>query len=185
MLEIFAIIVMSLIVLGSLSKESYWFAFWVTVGSIVGAWFLFDIGDSIKQITVREAVVYAIMYLVVGSGYSVAKWALQLNKFTRRMKEEANIKGVSVQVYAKSIARREFYFPSFEGVNLTTNKDGDVEFIKASDFRETVAAWIMWWPFLLILTIFDDLFRNVANFVLDLTGRVYQKILDSFTISIK
>jgi len=164
--------------------DRFGFATLLMIATIVAAQY-FHIADILGWVSKNYAwtLVYVIVYLILGIGWSIGKWVLFLRKFNRKRLEAVSavqstakqedpptqsVKDISVHL------KHEMY----KGTYLSQRP-------KASDYKGTIIAWMIWWPISMISTFLNDPVRELFNIVYDQLSGLYQTLADKIVSDIE
>lgn len=113
----------------------------------------------------NKVVFISIAYFVVGLMWSIYKWIVFV-KFKNEyyLNEKDNI----LQKHWEDVIKQENI------VNLGKRCKP-----LATEHKETITAWIIWWPFSVLRYLFRDFFVDIANWIFKLTSKIFDSITES------
>lgn len=109
------------------------------------------------------------LYVLVGIAWSFIKWTVFLAKKRVEYKEKKD----AFQKYMEFTEWTPELLAKFAERNSHL-------LVKASDHKGDLTFWASYWPFSILGTIFNDLFRKIWTHLYNLLHDVYQRIADSF-----
>ena len=136
---------------------------YVAVGLVVSLlkWFFY----------VRKKTKGLYTYLLVGDGKSLEERMLAYVKDTWDGKKTVNLGIIKFMIQADKVddAKDGRTYPTFANPRFDWDYDSD-------DLAQVIAAWTTWWPFYLVLIIFEDFLARFFDLIVDLFGNAYTRI---------
>jgi hypothetical protein len=149
------------------------------------AWFLFGEGNLLVQIAQNWKLVLIAMgaYMVVGTIWSLIKWRLFASKKARKYNElktkwfDKNAPGKNLadlseqeeKVFWESIANSWGGYHKADGIK----KEIVPSYL---DHKEDILVWMIWWPFSLFWTVFDDLLKQLGEIIMHKLRHVFTNV---------
>jgi hypothetical protein len=202
-LELILLIFSPLILLGLLVNDKYGWATLVTLltGGLL-AWnnwaeiTAFFSGEG----AVGNTAVAVFIYVGIGLVVSLLKWFFYVRKKTRSFYQYIHVGGngtleecllnfvknqydgkkdlqlgiIKFQVKADKVKDENDEFSQSKS-KVFTNPRFDWDY-DSGDLAEAIAAWTTWWPFFLVLVVFEDFLARFFDLIVDLFGNAYNHI---------
>lgn len=143
----------------------------ITVGVL---WFFFDIPIfSAIWNNPLWAMLGFIAYFVVGTGWSMVKWLLHVTRLKDDFLEDREkwLKSEAGNLPSEEVELA--WWNSFEGSQWRPKIPAH-----ASNHKELITLWIMYWPWSALWTLLDDPLRRLVNWIYRQIQFVYVRISD-------
>ena len=178
----FVLVATLLIILGVVIAEKYWGAFWVTVfGGGVIAYFARDSLSTLSDISISAWLFGIVGYIAIGYVYSMIKWAFYVKKAI------AHINNIQLKTTEERVnhAINDYDFRhKFDAIRVSLN-GSQVSINRSGEFATTITAWAIWWPFIAVQMVFQDIISSIYEYLTEALGKIYQAILNSFVSELK
>lgn len=171
-----------LVVLGVVAAEKYWGAFWVTViGGGVIAYFARDSLSTLSDISISAWLFGIVGYIAIGYVYSMIKWAFYVKKAIAHIN---NIQLKTTEERVRDAINDYDFRHKFNAIRVSLD-DGQFSINRSREFATTITAWAIWWPFIAIQMLFQDIISSIYKYLSEALGKIYQAILISFVSELK
>lgn len=172
--------VLFLVLLFIVENEKYWGAFVYTAIVLTVGYFLFkeDVSAHLSSnpITMKDVILWVVVYFVVGFFVSIAKWAFSVRKAQK-----------CVLNHKKQMTPDRDFDWYLRQYNLSKSidiklKDGVVHFSRSSDFGAYVGAWITWWPVILTQMLVSDILLKIGTYMGEVSGKMFDGVASLFDV---
>lgn len=172
-----------LVVLGVVAAEKYWGAFWVTViGGGVIAYFSRESLPALSEISISTWLFGVVGYIAIGYVYSMIKWAFYVKKAVNVINNISPNKTAAEKI--DRIVNDYNFRHKFEAIKVSL-VDDKIVIDRSGEFSTTITAWAIWWPFIAIQMLFQDIISNIYEYLTEALGKIYQAILNSLASELK
>ena len=166
-----------------LEKEKDVWTTFIFVGSLIALNYLYKL-DAITYVRHHPLVVlkYAALYFVFGILWSIIKWAFFIHKFKAEYKAfkakwlKENVKPGADKTLTAVMAAELMQRARHAGIK--------VEAPEASDNKDALARWGIYWPFSILGFLLNDLLRKSWNFIVECLQSTYERIAESIYHSV-
>jgi len=160
------------IIMAFIGDEKFLPSFWILVipGVIMSYFGWEHIVSWFGGLSLTTMVMAPIVYLAAGFVVAVIKWAFRSSKAATYV---ATSKNFVLHERASQVRYQ------FEGLALIES-DGVESLTRSNKFNAVIGAWVVWWPFVLIASLFTDFIGNIVRIVTGWMGGTFQAITDYF-----
>lgn len=123
-------------------------------------------------------------YFVIGTAWSIVKWYVKVKDYVCEHNEK---KAEFIDEYRKSLNTGDAT-PTDRFMNDRWKDSGSTVFYnkaEAKNEKATIGYWITYWPFSMVVFVFEDLFNRIVDKIISSFQGVYKKIEDRAYIGLK
>lgn len=172
---ILGLLVWLLLILVFVADDKFLPSFWVLVvpGAIASYFAWGGIVAWFSGLSTMTMIMAPFFYIVAGFAVAVIKWAFRSSKAAGYVAEIIASNNWSPSDINHVLRVR------YEGLRMQT--DNGVHTLTRSDsFNSVVGAWVIWWPFVLLASLFTDFIQNIVRILTGWMGGTFQAITDYF-----
>lgn len=158
-----------------ISDDKFLPSFWLL--AIPGALIATLTWDSmwvwVSGLSTTSLVLAPIFYVAAGFAVALVKWSFRSSKAAKFVASELKDGSHSLSDINYSLRAR------FGGLKVD-NTDGTNKLVRSESFGEVIWAWVFWWPFVALASLFSDFIYNAIQMITGWMGGTFQAITDYF-----
>jgi len=160
------------------SRNPSWALPSVPLTCFVLAWFFFgDLSTQLSHVNTQTILIFSAVYFPLGISYATLRWVLLVlgrrDEIQELIKEWVTETGVEITEGKLSPEQRKEFSIWLKDVKHDYRS---IEIPSTTKYKNTLACWILWWPFSLPVWLIGDSVKNLVVYVVRFFSGIWDRI---------